>query len=229
MCRVFHFFGTDHCVALLVVLGLSGALVYWTRAAPARRGTPARWTLALVLLFAHGLWHFASLRRGEWSLVKHLPLHLCDGAAIMNVGALLLRRPRLVEISCLWGLAAAFPALFSPDLTQGFPDVFFWTYFLNHGVLVATPLLFVYGLGERLAPAAAFRVFLATNLWALLAGAFDLALGANYMFLRHPPSAGSPLDHLGPWPWYLVVCEGIALGFFLLIERVLPKRARARA
>ena len=34
------------------------------------------------------------------------------------------------------------------------------------------------------------------------------------MFTRSPPPTGSLLDVLGPWPWYLLACEAVALVAF---------------
>jgi uncharacterized membrane protein YwaF len=47
----------------------------------------------------------------------------------------------------------------------------------------------------------------------------------NYMYLCRKPEGASPLDYLGPWPWYIATGEVVALGLFALLW--LPFRVRA--
>ena len=53
-----------------------------------------------------------------------------------------------------------------------------------------------------------------TNGVAVVAGITSWLSGGNYMFTRAPPPTGSLLDMLGPWPWYLLACEAVALVAF---------------
>jgi uncharacterized membrane protein YwaF len=58
---------------------------------------------------------------------------------------------------------------------------------------------------------------LGLNIFAAIAGTFDLFFKTNYMYLRAKPRNPSLFDFLGPWPWYLAASEGIALGLFVLL------------
>ena len=42
-------------------------------------------------------------------------------------------------------------------------------------------------------------------------------LGSNFAFASRPPDNPSLIDHLGPWPWYLLAMQFIALLFFFLL------------
>ncbi|MBM3790173.1 MAG: TIGR02206 family membrane protein, partial [Acidobacteria bacterium] len=58
------------------------------------------------------------------------------------------------------------------------------------------------------------------------AGSLDMIFGWNYGYLRRPPSQPSLLDYLGPWPWYILSLELIALCIFILLT--LPFRKSGR-
>jgi uncharacterized membrane protein YwaF len=42
-------------------------------------------------------------------------------------------------------------------------------------------------------------------------------LGTNFGFAAKPPDNPSLIDHLGPWPWYLLSMSAIALVLYLLL------------
>ena len=60
-------------------------------------------------------------------------------------------------------------------------------------------------------------MMIALNSYAIAVGAIDRAMGWNYGYLCRKPAVPSLLDYLGPWPWYLVSLEGVALLTFLLL------------
>jgi hypothetical integral membrane protein (TIGR02206 family) len=61
------------------------------------------------------------------------------------------------------------------------------------------------------------KVLLGGNLYLLLVGLINWMLGSNYLFIAHKPETASLLDVLGPWPWYILVMEALALVMTLLL------------
>ena len=61
-----------------------------------------------------------------------------------------------------------------------------------------------------------WRVWGITNLYAALMLLLNHLWGTNYGYLAHKPSQASLLDYCGPWPWYLLSMEVVALGFFFI-------------
>jgi hypothetical integral membrane protein (TIGR02206 family) len=51
--------------------------------------------------------------------------------------------------------------------------------------------------------------------------------GGNYMFLARKPDTASLLDVLGPYPWYLLSLEAVALVLFLLLYAPFAGRRRS--
>jgi len=49
-------------------------------------------------------------------------------------------------------------------------------------------------------------------------------LGTNFGFASRPPANPSLIDHLGPWPWYLLSMQAIAVTLFLLLALPLCRR-----
>jgi uncharacterized membrane protein YwaF len=56
----------------------------------------------------------------------------------------------------------------------------------------------------------------ATNFYALCLGLINQALGSNYLYLCNKPAHSSLLDYLGPWPWYILSLELMALFVYML-------------
>jgi hypothetical integral membrane protein (TIGR02206 family) len=88
------------------------------------------------------------------------------------------------------------------------------SFFLLHlGVVLSAVYLVVRG-HLVLRSASVGRAWCATNAYAVVAGILNWQLGANFGFLARKPVNPSILDYLGPWPYYILACEGIALALF---------------
>jgi hypothetical integral membrane protein (TIGR02206 family) len=183
-----------------------------------------RSALAALLLINFLAYYASFAAAGQPLFPGHLPLELCDISVLVVIAALLMRSPAVFDVAYYWALAGAGNALFTPNFTQA--SWFLWVqYFVSHGLIVAATLYLAWSGQARPRPGSVGRVFLLTNGYAVLAGGFDYFFGTNYMYLRHKPPAPTLLDGLGPWPWYIAACEGLALGLFALLY--LPFRRAA--
>ena len=83
---------------------------------------------------------------------------------------------------------------------------------------------------QRPEPRSILRAWIALNLLAGVAALVNWALGTNYLYLGGKPAGASLLDWLGPWPWYLLSVEALALfSFALWYLPFARRRAEARA
>jgi hypothetical integral membrane protein (TIGR02206 family) len=217
--RPFVLFGPDHIGALAAVTAATlGALRYVRR----NPGGPGQRRLAIALASAlPSLWAAENVvARAEGWLTWQigLPLQLCDLSLILAFVALLTRRLAAVEPLYFFALAGTLPALLTPELDEGFPAFRFVVYFLPHGLTVLSAILLVFGF--RLVPrrGAFLRAFLALNVYALLMGLVNHALGTNFLYLRARPRTFTPFDWLGPWPFYILALEPVFLAVFFLLE-----------
>lgn len=215
-------------IAALAIIAAACATIAW-----AARRHPGPWlvhtsqALAGLIAVTYIAESAAYALPGKWSPDLNLPLHLTDAATIVAVAALLLPRPLLVELTYFWGLTASLQAVITPELSYGFPDLFFFAFFIIHaGVVVAAVLLVV---GRRFSPrrGAVARAFLATAAVAAVAAVGNLASGGNYMYLREKPETGSLLDLMGPWPVYIPVAGAFGLLLFLLLDAPFRRRPRS--
>ena len=200
------------------------------------RRHPGPWTIAaargigLMLLADVVAWTVALIRSDTWSTQTSLPLALCNLAAVVAAVACLSRVPVLVELTYFWGLAGALQAVVTPDLDVGFPHLVFFEYVVGHLGIVAAALYLVVGLRLVPGPGAALRVFAITVGYTSFVGLVDWLSGADYMFLRSPPSNWTLLRILGPWPWYIMSAAGVGLVLIVVLDMPFwPGRRRRTA
>ena len=108
-------------------------------------------------------------------------------------------------------------ALLTPNLWEQFPSFATVQFFAAHGLVVTAVLYLVWSRQARPRRGSVGRAMLAVNCFAAFDGAFDAIFKTNYMYLRAKPENMSLLSFLGPWPWYIVSSEAVALGLFLLL------------
>jgi hypothetical integral membrane protein (TIGR02206 family) len=188
------------------------------------RVRPGRWTgrvarvVGVVLLADLVSYVVAQTAGGTWSFKTSLPLPLCDVGVLVAAVACLWNVSLLVELTYFWGLAGTLQAVVFPDLQSSFPHLVWFQYTAGHLGIVFGALFLVIGRGLRPRRHAVPRVFGITLAYTGLVGIVDWLTGANYMFLRQPPSEWTLLKVLGPWPWYILSAAGVALALFLLLD-----------
>lgn len=220
----FPLLGIAHLSILGAILILAtGFAVLQRRLWPGSRGL--RLGLAFVLLADTLWWDGFLVRRNQLTFPAHLPIELCDLTLYLTLIALFTLSPAVFDFVYYLALAGTSMALLTPDLWEHFPSLSTVQFFVAHGLVVASVLYLVWSRLARPRRGSVLRAMLALNAWAAIDGIFDWIFNTNYMYLRVKPANTSLLDVLGPWPWYIVAAEGLALGLFLLLY--LPFRRRA--
>ncbi|MBL0387563.1 TIGR02206 family membrane protein [Tumebacillus sp. ITR2] len=214
----FILFDWHHDLALLLILA-AVLLTYIYR--KKLRGPSAnlrfRVVLAALLLLCEISLESWQAYEGAWTLDFSLPLQLCSISLLLAILMLLSKSYRLFEFMFLAGLGGALQALLTPDLgNYAFPHFRTFEFFIGHGAVVVACFFMVFVERYRPTFGSVWRSFAALNVLALVVYGLDLLTGGNYMFLAHKPSNASILDVLGPWPWYLLSLEGVALAMHLL-------------
>jgi hypothetical integral membrane protein (TIGR02206 family) len=206
-----------HLAALAAVPALAWALAALARRRPAAV-VPIRRALAVAIAASTVTWYGHVVRAGGFDPPHGLPLDLCDVVLWVTVVALAAPRRWALEAAYYLGLGGSGMALLTPDVAADLPAYAAVQFYVGHGLVVAAVLFLVWAGALRPRPGSWWRVFLAVNAYALAVGAFDLAFGTNYMYLREKPAAGSLLDLLGPWPWYVLAGDAVALALMWLLH-----------
>ncbi len=220
MPQSFHPFSQQHVITVVIGFAVVAAFVMaGKKAGDSRKRTTA--VLALVNLSAFPLslaaWSSFGVPK---SLDNFLPLQLCDVATLTAGFALITRRPLLCALTYFWGLAATMQALLTPALTVGFPHMAFVMFFVQHFAIVAAAFYLPIVEGWRPRQPlwkAPLEVYFWSVIYLIVAMTANKLLGTNFAFASEKPTNPSLIDHLGPWPWYLLSMQGIALVFFYLL------------
>lgn len=209
-------FGAVHLMILAATLLLPAIMSLWTRRSErpgVARGLAVG--LATLLIVDRLVALAAGLSRGtivHWP--DALPMHLCDWAAIIVIVALLGRRQLPYELAYFWGLAGTLQAILTPDIAAQTPLILAISFFVSHCGIVVGALFLTWGLGMRPLPGAVWRAFAWSQVYTASAMLVNGLAHTNFGYFAAKPLRASPLDRFGPWPWYILVMEVVALASF---------------
>ncbi len=162
------------------------------------------------------VWIALKTRFSKFDKSTDLPLDFCNLMALF--APLLLWNPSkgFHEIMYFWILAGTFQAILTPYLFEGFPHFTFLKYWFVHAGLVVY-IIFV-TVAFKLFPdtGSIWRAFGWMQIYTVCMFGLNRLLGSNYFYIQRKPPTASILDYFGPWPWYLLVCEAIALVLYFL-------------
>ncbi|MCC3374030.1 TIGR02206 family membrane protein [Cohnella sp. REN36] len=213
----FEAYSAAHLAALAGAAAvLSSILAFRGRLrSPGARRT-ARTALVLAAVACEGAMLVRRAWLNDWGF-EALPFELCSMMIWLSAAAVWTGSKRLYEVTFFLGILGAAQALLTPDLAAGFPDYDYFHFFLGHTVIVAANVYLTAVEGYRPTGRSVWRAWLGLHALAVPAAVADLAWGTNFMFLARKPSGASLLDLLGPWPWYLLQLEAVALTLMLLL------------
>jgi len=209
---MFRLFGPDHIAVLVILVASAAALLVLGRRLSGSADRGLRCGLAAILVGNEAIAYAAALANG----VVRVPLQLCDVAFFVTIWALVTMKSVVSEVAYFWGLAGSLQAVLTPDLQEAFPSYWWLKFFLSHcGIVLGVVLLAARGCVQPTARSV-WRMWLLTNGYVLVAGIVNWLFGTNYGYLARKPMQPSLLDHFGPWPYYILGMELVALVSFYL-------------
>lgn len=212
----FHMWDMIHITTMLLIIACIFALFIFKdflRPYRDKIRIAVGWTLIASRL-SLDFWYIST---DQWSVKSSLPLELCSIASIMCGIMLLTRNKHLFEVFYFIALSGALQAILTPDLNFGFPQFRFIQFFADHFLLMIAPLIMIILYGFKITYKSLIKSFLTLNGIAIIVFFMNIIFSANYMFLRHKPTSASLLDFLGPYPYYILSLEFVALLIFTVL------------
>lgn len=216
--ETFQLFSSPHLIAIAVCLVVS-VLIYLYRKSLQEPLTDRllRYSLAGLLLFTEVFFQLWHLYTGYWSAAYTLPLQLCSVSLLFSIGMLMTNSFRLYEITFFIGVGGAAQAMITPELFYPFPHVRFFHFFIAHAAIIWACLYMTWVKRYRPTFASIWKTMGFLNGLLVIALIVNPLSGGNYLFVSHKPNNPSLIDYLGPYPWYILSLEGVALLMFLLL------------
>ncbi len=218
----FRPFTLTHAVVVIVfAVGMIALCIIGRR----MRGSPVeprvRFALGCIALAIWG-WsqvHWLQPALLDWS--KSLGLHVCDLGGLVAAAALLRKERWVRSLLYFWGLVLCTQAFVTPIVTEGPDTVRFWLFWVTHAAIVGCAIFdcAVGGFAPNFADLVGSILITATYIAAMFV--LDFLTGWNYGYVGNVPSdTPTLLDHLGPWPWRVLV--QVAMGIIAFTLAWLP-------
>lgn len=160
---------------------------------------------------------FIRIGLGNFDHTHDLPLHLCNIMPLLLPLALYLEKRVYWAICFMWIMAGTFQSLITPTLEHSLPHYEYFRYWIVHVGLVLGVFYPIIYWGYRLKVQDIFWGWLTINGLAFIIYHINNLLGSNYMYMQGKPGEGTIYDLLGPWPWYILSLEFVAILLFTIL------------
>ena len=215
----FQPYGVPHLTVIFLTIASPFVLAAIVRCAKSLRVERAIIaTLSAVLVFNYVGYLIFIRSHGVVAWRQMLPLQLCDWGIVVVIVAMWTGSQRWFEVAYFWGIGGTLQAVLTPNLSFGFPDLRFFSFFISHSGIIIGVVLLMLTRRYRPYPMSIVRTFLWSEFYFVVTLIADELTGFNYGFLLHKPEAFSILSFLSDSrPLYLLEMHGVALLFFIVL------------
>lgn len=231
----FRLFGAGHLIAMAVLIVINLSFIWLRKSDNERIKDRVRYAIAIILLISESSWHIWNIATGQWSIQKHLPLHMCSVLIWLGIYMLFTKNYAIYEFVYFLGVGGALQAVITPEAgIYGFPHYRIFQTLTSHGTLVIAGVFMTVVVGFRPYWSSFKRIFMWTNIYMVMVTIINVLINSNYLYTLRKPDTASLMDVLGPWPWYLLSLElvGLVVCFILYLPFLISdqrKKAPAAA
>jgi len=147
---------------------------------------------------------------GSISWATALPLYPCPLASLLAPILMRTENKTLFNVMFYWVFSGTLQAVMTPEIKYTFPHYEYFYFWICHaGLLVFLSYTLVIQDAEPKAKGVvtAFAWF---NVFIAISALVNMFTGSNYYYLKSKPAVPTLIDHLGPWPWYILGVEAVA-------------------
>ena len=210
-------FGADHIIGSIIFLILWIWLPLYSKENLSKNSQNRLGIiLGFIVMSNYLVWVILEIISGTFDFKLHLPFHLCRFANLAIPIVMIWKKERLFQVLYFWGMSGMLQGAITPDVTHGFPHFHYFRFFIGHNGMVLVLIYAIVVLGFRPSFKGLLDSFIALNLFLILAAVINLILDSNYFWICAKPPTNSLLDYLGPWPWYILIAEFVALLHYFL-------------
>lgn len=217
--NVFRLFSVEHFMTLFVFLVLVLLIFVFRRIL---RKEPyfsfVRYLLFFIMIVSEISLHLWLYWYDSWSYIHSLPLHLSSITLLLSAVMLLRKSYRLFEFTFFAGVGSAIQAMITPDISHyTFPHYRYVHFFISHGSTALANLFMLFVAGFYPKFQSVWKAFLWLNAYAFFIFIVNYLIGGNYMYISRKPVNPTMIDYFGPWPWYIIPLEIVAIGTFWIL------------
>ncbi len=155
-------------------------------------------------------------------LLNLLPFNLCNYTLILAAFMMILRSNKLFHLVYFWSIGAIL-AILTPDIRVVFPNYSNISFFVTHYYIYFAVFYSLKYFKFTITFKALKKSFIYINEIMIVLFPLNFFLNTNYMFLKKKPIS-SPMDFLGPWPYYIISLEIIMIILFSLMYLPFKKK-----
>jgi len=144
-----------------------------------------------------------------------LPFNMCNYTMILAAFMMIFRSKKIFNVVYFWSIGAIL-AIATPDIRIAFPNYSNISFFLTHYYIYFAMFYGLIHFKFSITFDSLKKSFIYINGIMLVLFPLNFLLDTNYMFLKKKPIA-SPMDFLGPWPFYIISLEVVMIILFTLM------------
>ena len=212
--REFTLFSTEHFIYILGYAGLAVLVFYLPKIFKLNIDKFAKISGYFILIekFIELTYRYIVFNE---SFIDLLPFNMCNYTLILAAFMMIFRSKKIFNLIYFWSIGAIL-AIATPDIRIAFPNYSNISFFVTHYYIYFAVFYALKYFKFIIIFDALKKSFIYINGIMLILFPLNFLLDTNYMFLKHKPIS-SPMDFLGPWPYYIISLEVVMIVLFTLM------------